>query len=130
LAGVHNATVEKYLGSIAGRSSPVTAYVAELLGQRDWRSAIAAHIEMIKRGVAQRNACPFFWEVAQSLLPGPGSGSRPARTAAMCEIFGERTGNKIVFSGLSFAGPIVYMDFRGTSFRGVHSKTVSGLTAK
>ena len=36
----------------------------------------------------------------------------------MCELFGEHVGNKIVFSGLSFTGPIVYMDFRGVSFRG------------
>lgn len=35
-----DAIVEKYLASLTGRSSPVSAFVADLLKERDWKALI------------------------------------------------------------------------------------------
>jgi hypothetical protein len=114
-----DSTVEKYLASIAGRSSPVSAFVAELMRESAWESCLKSQVSRLKVGDSDlRATAPFIWEVAQSLLPPPGNLSRVARTDKMREIFGEIAANRIEFSGLLFSGPIPYMDFRGTLFNG------------
>ncbi len=110
--------VERYLGSIAGRNSPVSGYVADLLRDADWKPHLVAHVRRVKQGEAAHAASvPFLWEIAQSLLPIPGQVDRSTRTSKMSEIFGGMEQIRIIFSGLFFIGPIAYMDFRKTSFR-------------
>ncbi len=113
-----DAVVEKYLASIAGGSSPVTSFVADLLSEMGWKPHVRTHVNRLKSGMTeQRDAVPFFWEVVQSLLEPPSNLTRSARTSAMCDIFGDREGKGVVFSGLLFSGPIAYMDLRDTAFR-------------
>jgi hypothetical protein len=65
--------VEKYLGSSAGRNSPVSGYVADLLRDADWKPHLMAHVRRVKQGeAAHATSIPFLWEIAQSLLPIPG----------------------------------------------------------
>jgi hypothetical protein len=111
-----DASVEKYLDLIAGRSSPVSAYVADLLRGNEWKFHIWEQARSAKQsGLSSPAVMPFLWELAQSLLPDMSDSSRAARMETMCEIFGEDKGR--VFSNITFAGAIVYMDVRGIVFQ-------------
>lgn len=69
---------------------------------------------MLKQG-GSRVVAPFLWELAQSLIPDVSVSSRIARMQTMCDIFGES--KQRLFSNITFAGPVVYMDLHGVLFK-------------
>jgi hypothetical protein len=110
--------VERYLSDIAGRSSPVSGHVADLLREIEWIPYVAAHVERMKNGdLSHRAITPFLWELAQSLMPPPNNAARSLRTLKMGNLFGKQDKDQIIFAGLPFSGPIAYMDLRRVSFK-------------
>lgn len=107
---------EKYLASLAGTSSPVTGFVRDLLVRADWKRHLGRQVAHFKEMNSEPGVLAFLWELAQSLLPGPGVASVGQRMDAMYELFGDRDRKEMTLLSQPFFGPIVHMDLRGVSF--------------
>jgi hypothetical protein len=113
---------ERYVGQIAGRNSPVSEYVSDLLKDVDWKPHFRSHVDRLKvRGLGQSPVVAFLWEIAQSVTLNSAVSERSVRTDTMLKLFGssheEENIKKGVIDHIMIAGVIAYMDFRGVTFR-------------